>query len=192
MEFVSAGPDALVRGANVRATLGAFQLAPSRGRELLERHGVAVDALRPEAFVPLQPWLAVLRDIERDAGPTKVRLVGSFVVENAYIPAVFADAEALVMAIDDLHRKNHRGEVGGYAVERQGDGVLEVRCRTPYPRMFEWGLVDGLCNNQRFRSKTRFQVELVDATADEAHGCSIVVRRRVPELARDALAPAGR
>jgi hypothetical protein len=177
MEFVCSDPDAVVRGANVKATLGAFQLAPARGREMLERHHLAVDALRPDAFVPLQPWLDALRDIQRDAGPTKVRLVGSFAVENAYIPAVFADPEALVMAVDDLHKKNHRGDVGGYTVARRPDGALEVRCETPYPRMFEWGLIGGLCNNQRFRPGGRFEVEFIEAPAGAAHSCTIVVRR---------------
>ena len=182
MEFVCADPDAEVRAANVRATLGAFQLAPTRGRELLERHGIAIEALRPEAFVPLQLWLEALRDVQRDFGPGKLRLVGSFAVENAYIPAVFVDAEALVTAIDDLHRKNHRGDAGGYAVERRTDGALEVRCRTPYPQMFELGLVDGLCNNQRFRRTGRFDLELLDAPAGRGDGCTIVVRRRALPL----------
>jgi hypothetical protein len=43
MEFVRRDPSAVVRAANVRATLEAFHLVPSIGRRLVERHRLTVE-----------------------------------------------------------------------------------------------------------------------------------------------------
>lgn len=179
MEFVSNDPKAMVRAANVRATLDAFQLVPSLGRKLIERHKLSVDDLRPDNFILVQSWLDALRDIQQQVGPSKVRTVGSFTVENADIPPIFPTADEMIMVINNLYHANHKGDVGDYIVTRKDSLTLEVRCETPYPRMFEWGLIEGFCKNQRFKHPGRYKVEYIEAQPAGKHTCTIMVHRLV-------------
>lgn len=178
MEFVSNDPKATVRAANVKATLDAFQLVPTLGRKLIERHKLAIDDLRPDNFILVQRWLDALRDIQQEVGPAKVRTVGSFTVENADIPPIFATADDMIMVINDLYHANHRGDVGNYIVTRTNETTLEVRCETPYPRMFEWGLIEGFCKNQRFKHPGRYKIDYLEAKPGEKHTCTLTVRRQ--------------
>lgn len=175
MEFVCPDPKALVRAANVRATLDAFNLIPTVGRTILEHHALRIDDLRPDKFVPVQRWLDVLRDVQNAVGTNLVRQVGSRIIENADFPPTFATASTILEGLDEIYYLNHRGNVGHYSVKRERDGAIVIRCETPYPRYFEWGLIEGITRNKR--------VHDVDYTTDFADGppgsdvtCTITVR----------------
>lgn len=175
MEFVSRDAEAGMRGSNVRAMLDAFQLIPPLGRYLLEKHGLALEDLRDDHFIPLQRCLDALREIEETVGPDKLREVGRNIIEAAHFPPEYPGAESILLGLDAIYHLNHRGDVGHYRVSREGDGTIVVRCETPYPRMFEWGLVEGICRNPRVGG--RF---LVDFTAGPTGGdltCTLRVRR---------------
>lgn len=176
MEFLCSDPQALVRAANVRATLDAFKLVPSIGRRLVERHRLNVSDLRPDNFIPVQRWLDALKDIQQEVGPTVVRSVGTHIVENADIPPTFETPEQMLLAIDDLYQMNHRGDVGRYVVSRKNDG-LEVRCETPYPRMFEWGLIEGFAHNKRLKGAHRYKVDYAEAPPGGRLTCTLFVRK---------------
>jgi hypothetical protein len=151
MEFVCPDPEATVRAANVRATLDAFGLLPSVGRQIIEKHQLNLSDLRPENFVRVQRWLDALKEIQTDIGPSVVRKVGARIIENADFPPRWDSVESVLEALDEIYYLNHRGNVGHYRVSRQSDGSLLVRCETPYPRYFEWGLIEGICRGKMAR-----------------------------------------
>ena len=175
MDYVCKDPNGLVRAANVKATLDAFTLTPALGFRIIERYNLQLDDLRPDHFIPVQLWLDALRDIENEVGPAKLRHVGRNVVENADIPA--ADTESILMNLDDIYYLNHKGDVGHYRTSRRKDGTIEVRCETPYPRNFEWGLVEGFCRNKVAHGK-RYLVEYIDGPRTGDLTCTLLVRRR--------------
>ncbi len=174
MEFVSPDPKALVRAANVRATLDAFNLVPSLGRKLIERHDLRVDDLRSDNFVLVQRWLDTLRDIQNEVGTTVVREVGARIIENADFPPNFKTATAILEALDAIYYVNHKGDVGHYRVSRDERGVLTIRCETPYPRHFELGLVEGITRNKRVADRP-YAIEFVEGAKGADLTCTIKV-----------------
>lgn len=177
MDFVCRDPKATVRAANVRATLDAFKLVPSMGRRLVEKHSLNVSDLRPDNFILVQRWLDALKDIQQEVGPNTVREVGRAIIESADFPPHFIDAETLLLGMDQIYKMNHRGDVGQYVVARQPDNSIEVRCETPYPRMFEWGLIEGMVKNQRYKHPGKFRVEYEDGPPAGNLTCTLYVRR---------------
>jgi hypothetical protein len=177
MDFVCPDPKATVRAANVRATLDAFKLVPLMGRRLVERHHLNTADLRPDNFILVQHWLDALKEIQQELGGNKLRDVGRMIVENADFPPHFVDAETMLLASDEIFKMNHRGNVGQYVVKRLKDSSIEVRCETPYPRMFEWGVIEGMTKNQRYKHPGKFTVDYVDGPLVGNLTCTLTVRR---------------
>jgi hypothetical protein len=176
LEFFCPDPSATVRAANVRATLDAFFLVPSSGARLIARHKLDVRDLTPEKFVPVQRWLDALKEIHAAVGPGVVRHVGTRIIENADFPPHFPTVEAILERLDDIYHLNHRGEVGHYVCEKVGDALV-IKCQTPYPRHFEWGLIEGICKNKR-ADGARYTVDFKDGPSDGLLSCTLTVRRR--------------
>jgi len=174
MEFHCSDPNAMVRAANVRATLDAFKLVPGLGRRIVEKHDLRISDMRPDNFIHVQNWLNALQDIQNVVGPAKLRDVGRNVVASADIP-LGQDTELILMSLDGIYYHNHRGDVGHYISTRLEDGTIEVRCETPYPRNFEWGLIEGFCRH-RAAEKRRYSVEYIDGPSRAQHTCTLVVR----------------
>jgi hypothetical protein len=177
MDFVCPDPNAMVRAANVRATLDAFRLVPSLGRRIVERHHLSVSDLSADKFVAVQRWLDALKDIQNEVGVSVVREVGARIVENADFPPHFDTVEAVLLALDTIYHLNHRGEVGHYRTSRRDDGAIVVLCETPYPRNFERGLVEGICRNKLSQSR-KYRIEYVEGplTGDLTCTLTVVVR----------------
>lgn len=173
MEFVCADRQAVVRAANVRATLEAFSFAPSIGHRFIAKHKLRFDELTPERFVPIQGWLDALKEIQRTVGVSVVRAVGSRVVENAEFPPQFSTVESTLESLDDIYYRNHRGEVGHYRFERQCDSLI-VRCETPYPHHFEWGLLEGICQRKAARGR-RYVVSCEPGPVGSDLTCTLTV-----------------
>ncbi|MEW5852709.1 MAG: hypothetical protein AB2A00_28245 [Myxococcota bacterium] len=176
MEFVSPDPNATVRAANVKATLEAFKLVPSMGMKLVEKHQLNIQDLTPDNFIPVQRWLDALKELQASVGPSFVRKVGTNIVENAEFPPIFDSLEAFYEAMDKVYYMNHRGDVGHYITTRKPDGSIEVRCETPYPRQFEYGLIEGISRNPRLTKGKRYSVTYIDGPATGDHTCTLVVR----------------
>ena len=174
MQFVSPGPDARVRAANVRATLAAFKLLPQVGRKIAQKYGLG-GALRAAEFLPVQQWLDALKEIQETVGPAKVKQVGRHIVENADFPPKFTDATSVLLALDEIYHLNHQGEVGHYRVKRLPDATIEIRCETPYPPMFEWGLVDGICHHKSLGGN--FAIDFTEGPPARDLTCILSVRR---------------
>lgn len=144
MEFIAPDPQALVRSENVKATLDAFQLVPSAGRLLLEKHQLVL----ADEYVLVQRWLDALKELGAVRGAQMLRRVGAAIVEKAIFPPSLSTVEAVLVSLDKIYYMNHRGDVGHYFVKVANNGIINVRCETPYPRMFEWGLIEGICRNR--------------------------------------------
>jgi hypothetical protein len=173
VDFVCRDPKAVVRAANVKATLEAFKLVPAIGVRIITSHSLAVDDLRPDRFILVQRWLDAMKDIQEAVGASKLREVGRKIIESADIPA--GDTESLLLGLDEIYYKNHRGDVGHYVSRRLEDGSIEVRCETPYPRNFEWGLVEGFCTHKVAAQGKRYAVEFIDGPKGAAHTCTLIV-----------------
>jgi hypothetical protein len=176
MEFICPDPKALVRAANVRATLDAFMLVPSQGERLIARHRLEVKDLTPDKFVPVQRWLDALKEIQQQVGVGVVRHVGTRIIENAEFPPQYSSVEAILTGLDDIYHLNHRGEVGHYHCDRT-DGALVIRCETPYPRHFELGLVEGICRNKAAGGRT-YTTTFVEGPGTGSLTCTITVRAK--------------
>jgi hypothetical protein len=174
MEFICSDPRAVVRAANVRATLDAFSLVPSMGKRIIANHRLRLDDLRPDNFVPVQSWLDALKEIQQTVGVGIVREVGTRIIENADFPPEFSSVEAILASLDAIYYRNHRGDVGHYHFERR-DGAMVLGCETPYPRHFEWGLVEGICRN-RAAGGARYVVSFEGGPPDGDRTCTVTVR----------------
>lgn len=176
MEFVSPDPHAMVRAANVRATLDAFQLRPSLGQRLISKHQLQLEDLRPDAFILVQRWLDTLKELQETVGPNLVHRVGMAILENAEFPPQFATVDTVFAHMDDVYYANHKGDVGHYYTSRRPDGTWDIRCETPYPRQFERGAVEGLCRHARFSAGKPYHVEYLEGPPESNVTCSMIVR----------------
>jgi len=185
VEFVCRDPNAVVRAANVRATLDAFLLVPSVGQRIIANHRLELRDLTPDKFVPVQRWLDALREIQETVGTAVVRHVGTRIIENAEFPPTLPTVESILESLDAIYHLNHRGEVGHYHCQRDGESLV-VRCETPYPRHFEWGLVEGICRSKAAGGR-RYFVAFEPGPASGDLTCTVTVRRReaAPEAAKD-------
>ena len=57
------------------------------------------------------------------------------------------------------------------------DDVIRVQCCTPYPRMFEWGVIEGMTKNTKYQHPGRFQVDYEDGPLDADLTCTLYVKR---------------
>ena len=179
MEWVCRDPHARVRAANVKATLEAFSFVPSTGRRLIERHRLPIDDLKPDNFIPVQRWLDALKEIQEEVGPNVVRKVGANIIRAAEFPPSFATADDIFAAMDSIYYINHQGDVGHYHTTRMSDGTWIVRCETPYPRNFEWGLVEGIASrNEAVAGAPRYRIEYVEAPDGGDLTCTVYARPR--------------
>jgi hypothetical protein len=178
MELRCKDPSATVRAANVRATLDAFNLVPSVGKRLVEKHHLAVGDLQPDKMVLVQSWLDALAEIATAAGPEVVRAVGAAIVENADFPRELDSVEAVLLALDTIYQHNHKGDVGHYHSRKLDDGSFEVRCETPYPRQFERGLVEGIARHARLTKGQRYGVQYLEGDGKDVTCTLVVLQKR--------------
>lgn len=176
MEFVSPDPKALVRAANVRATLDAFQLRPSLGKQLIERHQLQLEDLHPEKFILVQRWLDCLKDLQETVGPNLVHRVGTAIIQNAAFPPEFNTVDAVFSHVEDVYYANHKGDVGHYHAAVTRKGVWEIRCETPYPRQFERGVIEGVCRNPQLSGGKLYHVEYIEGPPGGDLTCTLIVR----------------
>jgi hypothetical protein len=176
MEFIAPDPNALVRAANVRATLDAFQLRPSLGQRLIERHSLQLTDLRPENFILVQRWLDALKEIQEEIGGGLVHRVGMAILQNADFPPQFDSIDALFANMDAIYYLNHKGDVGHYHTKKSSEGVWTIECATPYPRQFEHGAVEGVCRNPAFTKGKGYVVNYEDGPAGSDVTCIMKVR----------------
>jgi hypothetical protein len=177
MEFVSPDQKALVRAANVRATLDAFKLTPGFGQLIVKRHKLDLTELEPGNFVLVQRWLDVMKEIQAHVGAATVRQVGKHIIENGEFPPMYDSVESILASLDRIYYLNHRGNVGHYHTSREGGNLIVIRCETPYPRYFEWGLIEGICRSKAAKGKP-YEVTFVEGAPKSDITCTITVRSK--------------
>lgn len=175
MEFIAPDPKATVRTANVSATVAAFRLVPRVASEILERRQLGEAERQKAAWVPLQRWLDVLRDIQEVVGTVKLRDVGRGIIEHADFPPTFRGVDDVLMGLQEIYMVNHRGNVGAYRVIRRGASIV-VACATPYPRAFEHGLILGITGHRGF-GPSRWTVDYQDGPSGSDVTCILTVNR---------------
>src|SRR5687768_3745672 len=119
MEFTVKDPAALVRAANVNATIEAFKTMPSAGHWLVAKHGIDAEELQPDAWLPVQKWLNALKDLHDRCGGEMLRQVGRAIISNAHFPPHFKTVESVLMALNDIYYVNHKGAVGAYVCKQE-------------------------------------------------------------------------
>jgi hypothetical protein len=174
MEFVCVDREAVVRAANVRATLDAFQLVPAMGERLIARYNLDIKELTEDKFVPVQSWLDALKEIQERLGAPAVRRVGARIIENADFPPHLGSVEAILDGLDAIYHLNHRGEVGHYLTSRRGSAIV-VGCETPYPSAFEIGLIEGICNNRKLGTR-KYLISSQSGTPNALRTVTVTVR----------------
>jgi hypothetical protein len=60
-----------------------------------------------------------------------------------------------------------------------------VRCETPYPRMFEWGVIEGMTKNNKYAHPGRYQVDYKAGPLVGDLTCTIYVKRIDSKRASD-------
>ncbi len=177
MEFVCPSSTAMVRAANVKATLDAFNLVPELGKEITERHQLHLRDMREDAFLPVQHWLNALKEIQDRMGTSVVRKVGAGIIANAMFPPQFTTVESVLEALDAIYYLNHQGDVGHYRVTRLSDTVTQVKCETCYPRHFERGLIEGISQKKELANGGFYVVKYEDGPPKSDVTCTLTVTR---------------
>ncbi|WP_254536261.1 hypothetical protein [Halomarina litorea] len=97
----------------------------------------------PEAWYPQTDWLAVFERLTETLEPHVLDRLGEQIPAVADWPDDAADSvEAGLRSIDEAYRRNHRGgDIGSYAFESTGERAGTVTARTPYPCVFDRGIV---------------------------------------------------
>ena len=164
-----------VRTGNVQSTLNAFLMARSILQKYMTQHRLELTE-NPEEFVPLQPWLNVLREIHQKVGEGSLRAVGAQIIHTANFPPMLNSVDAVLMKLDEIYRINHQGAVGRYRSRKLPDGSVEVCCETPYPRSFERGLIEGICWNKKLSNGRSYSVNYEDGLPGSSMTCKLVAK----------------
>lgn len=172
--------DVHVRGAAMKAVLD--DALPDFSEAYRDRaYGILADEgipqVAPDEWYPQQSWLNAFRGIARELEPHLLDRLGERTHNVAGWPS---DAESVaegLCGIDDAYRYNHRGgEVGTYAFEATGDREGVVRCRNPYPCVFDRGLIRGVAREYAPVDSFVFVEETgTDCRRDGADACSYTV-----------------
>lgn len=98
----------------------------------------------PDEWYPQQSWLNALAAVADELEPHLLDRLGEQVHK---VPGFAQDARSVsegLRSIDRAYEQNHRGgEIGHYRFDPTGDRQGEVECRTPYPCVFDRGIVRG-------------------------------------------------
>lgn len=97
----------------------------------------------PDAWYPQADWLAVFECLTETLEPHVLDRLGEQIPAVADWPENGIDGvEDGLRSIDAAYRRNHRGgDIGSYAFESIGDREGVVTARTPYPCVYDRGIV---------------------------------------------------
>jgi len=144
MTLSTLGTDSEVRGEMVQVCIdGVMSVFQSRMREMLDEEGIEKPDPRPDEWYALDEFLHVLDAIETNAGENALRKVGESTPRFVDWPETGDSPEDGLAQLGDLYEKEHRSVAGGYAYESDGDDAARVTSTTPYPAVWESGLLKG-------------------------------------------------
>jgi hypothetical protein len=130
-----------VNGQAVMAVVDGVPAAfEGRAREMLAEEGI--EDLDSETWYPQDAYLDAYRRIADRVGDQTLRQIGRSIPTNAEWPPGVDGPLAGLESLDEAYQLNHRGgEIGSYDVRETGDDAATVRCRTPYPCVYDQGIL---------------------------------------------------
>jgi hypothetical protein len=156
-------PDGEVRGTAVQTVARAIETAcgffDGRTRDHLATYGLS-DA-STQAWYDVADYVAVCDDLLDSTGQHTVRRIGKELASEMVWDRTPDSFAAALRALDSAYNRLHRGTVGGYQFEQDGEEAGQLVCTTPYPATLEEGLLRGLA--QRFTDTGFVTMELVDS-----------------------------
>jgi hypothetical protein len=128
--------------------LEAAGLPAGEALKLLAKGGVA--PVEPEEWYPQQPYLDMLREVERSYGGEGLRAMARQVPDTSKFPPGIKTLEDALQCLDIAYQLNHKGgPIGHYACVPVAPGEIVLECANPYGCAFDLGILDALV--QRFK-----------------------------------------
>lgn len=89
----------------------------------------------------LELIIKILNGFERNT----LARIGECVPRNSQFPSSIQSFADGLRNLNRAYQLNHLGgDIGEYVVEQRSDSEFLVRCETPYPNQFNYGLIKGL------------------------------------------------
>ncbi|MCP4599388.1 MAG: hypothetical protein GY847_02440 [Proteobacteria bacterium] len=112
---------------------------------LLVNYGL--EAVQPGQYCSLRNYLALLHEIEKRM-PTVLNNIAELISEEALFPPTISTFEKALLAAEQFYYMNHRGfkegEIGFIHCEKKKDQEFLITFATPYPCIFDRGVIIGL------------------------------------------------
>lgn len=128
----------------VEEGMGKFA-AEYRDRAVAALAEEGIESPAPDEWYPQQAWLNAFEAIVADLQPHVLDRLGEQIPEVAPWPNDYGSVPEGLRSTDEAYQRNHRGgDIGYYRFERTGEQAGEVTCYTPYPCLFDRGLIRGV------------------------------------------------
>lgn len=176
-EFDFTDPTVRIRGGAAAAFIAAFGPYRARGEKVILRViGINEISENSDAPIPLDRFLAAMRELQHQFGPAFMRKIGDLAFDTAKMPPGLDTIEKAIGVMDQAYQMNHidaDGKIGGYVWTRNEGNSGVMRCDNPYPCAFDFGLLESIA--RRFESAGR--VTHVDGPCRHKDGdtCSYLV-----------------
>jgi hypothetical protein len=177
-----------VLGQSMHSFFQAAKVHSSVARRILVKNGIP--RVLPEEWYSQQRWLDVLREIAASIGEHTLYAIGKKVPESAVWPQAITSIEAGLASIDVAYHLNHRVEgeilfnaetgamkegIGHYQCHPDGDRRILMVCHTPYPSVFDRGIITGVA--RKFKPTVEvIKDEAQPSRAQGADACTFVVK----------------
>lgn len=133
-----------VHGQTVEVTLeGVMSVFRRRMRDLLDDHGIEDPDPQSDDWYDMEAFLNVLDDVKEDTGENALRKIGEATPRQFDWPDEPDSPAAALAALSDIYEAEHQPARGSYAFERVDDTTARVTADTPYPCVFDRGLLKG-------------------------------------------------
>jgi len=176
MEFRAFEPGIEVHGESLKWVLSGFKLMPATGLKFLSRFRLTTwgadgkPAFDATAWFPLEAWLECFEAIQRDIGANLIFEIGKNLGTNGEYPVPVSDIHTAMKLLDSGYHFYHRkqgtrmfdpttgrtlGGIGHYGSAAEGDRRIVSVCDSPYPCVFDHGILTGI--GQRFQPRARVE-----------------------------------
>lgn len=123
--------------------LAAAGVPAEEAEALMSQAGLA--HLDPQAWYPQQPYLDLLREVERRFGEKALRAMARQVPDTSQFPPGNRNLGDALQTLDIAYQLNHRGgPIGHYACLPLGLREVLLECANPYGCAFDLGILDAL------------------------------------------------
>jgi hypothetical protein len=151
-----------VRGETVNPCIeGVMSVFQDRMRNILDDHGIEQPDPQPDEWYPMSKFVRVLDVVGTDVGENAQEKIGEATPQFINWPTQpDSPADALERLIDAFDN-THRNVDGDYSFYQTDDGEGRITSTTPYPEMWEKGMLKGAAEEH---GAAYASVEIVDDT----------------------------